>query len=156
MKLSQLKEILNQINEVKFVLPNGSKVPEHFHVTEVGQIDKNFIDCGGKVRKEEVISLQLWTANDYNHRLSADKLNSIISLSEKKLKLGDHEIEVEFQAETIGKYGLDFKDSKFVLTSKQTDCLALDACGITPSEMVVGSSELTSQQTSCTPGGGCC
>lgn len=156
MKLSQLKEILNQINEVNFALPNGLNVPEHFHVTEVGQIDKNFIDCGGKVRKEEVISLQLWTANDYDHRLSAEKLNSIIALSEKHLELGDHEIEVEFQAETIGKYGLDFKDSKFVLTSKQTDCLALDACGITPSEMVVGSSELTSQQTSCTPGGGCC
>lgn len=30
-----------------FKLENGNSVPEHFHVTEVGIITKDFIDCGG-------------------------------------------------------------------------------------------------------------
>ena len=41
MKLEQLKEILTDINTVRFQLPNGLMVPIHFHVTEVGLIQKN-------------------------------------------------------------------------------------------------------------------
>jgi hypothetical protein len=55
---------------------------------------------------------------------------NIIELSKKVLELGDLEIEVEYQAETIGKFGLDFDGKNFLLTSKQTDCLAKDQCGI--------------------------
>jgi hypothetical protein len=39
-------------------------VPEHFHVTEVGVVTKDFIDCGGTVRHEKVANFQLWDAND--------------------------------------------------------------------------------------------
>ncbi|MEX1187874.1 MAG: DUF6428 family protein [Bacteroidia bacterium] len=156
MKLSHLKTFLKDLDQVKFVLPDGKSVPEHFHVTEVGKIEKHFIDCGGTVRKEEVINFQLWTANDYDHRLSTNKLSSIINLSEKTLNLGDNEIEVEFQSETIGKYGLDFQDGVFLLTSKQTDCLAKDNCGIPPEKLKVNLKELVIEQAACTPGGGCC
>ena len=75
MKLSTLKIILQELDQVEFILPNGDKVPEHFHVTEVGKIEKTFVDCGGALRKEAVINFQLWLADDYNHRLSAQKLN---------------------------------------------------------------------------------
>lgn len=156
MKLSELKEILSQIDQVRFKLPDGNYVPEHFHVTEVGTIDKNFIDCGGTVRNETVINFQLWTANDYDHRLSAEKLKSIIALSEKHLDLGDYDIEVEFQAETIGKYGLKLQDANFLLTTKQTDCLAKDNCGIPEEKVKVNLSELTTEQSYCTPESGCC
>ena len=47
MKLSQVKALLPTLENVTFKLENGSFVPEHFHVTEVGMITKNFIDCGG-------------------------------------------------------------------------------------------------------------
>ena len=50
MKLSQAKNILKSVETVNFTLPDGTSVPEHFHVTEVGLITKNFIDCGGTVR----------------------------------------------------------------------------------------------------------
>ena len=36
---------------VQLILPGGSAIPQHFHVTEVGQVQKDFIDCGGDVRK---------------------------------------------------------------------------------------------------------
>ncbi len=43
MKLSKIKEILPTLEHVEFQLENGTFVPEHFHVTEVGQINKIFI-----------------------------------------------------------------------------------------------------------------
>ena len=108
MKLSQVKSVLKELETINFQLPNGELVPSHFHVTEVGKITKHFIDCGGTVRHEEVVNFQLWNANDYDHRLHPEKLLNIIELSEKVLKIEDLEIEVEYQADTIGKFGLDF------------------------------------------------
>ncbi|MEI7863404.1 MAG: DUF6428 family protein, partial [Planctomycetota bacterium] len=32
------------------MLPDKSFVPAHFHITEVGRVQKDFIDCGGTVR----------------------------------------------------------------------------------------------------------
>lgn len=155
MKLSQIKEHLNQLEQIAFVLPSGELVPNHFHVTEVGKITKHFIDCGGTVRTEEVANFQLFSAYDYDHRLHPEKLLNIIELSEKILVLEDLEIEVEYQADTIGKYGLDYDGSNFVLTSKQTDCLAKDKCGIPAQKPRIKLSELQASAT-CSPDSGCC
>ena len=156
MKLSEIKKTLETAETVNFQLPNGTFVPEHFHVTEVGLITKNFIDCGGTVRKETVVNFQLWNANDFEHRLKPQKLIHIIELSEKVLGIEDYEIEVEYQAETIGKYDLGFNGKDFTLLNKQTACLAEDACGIPQEKQKTKLSEIPSQTNSCTPGGGCC
>lgn len=155
MKLSQVKSALKELKTIGFQLPNGELVPNHFHVTEVGKITKHFIDCGGTERKEEVVNFQLWNANDYDHRLHPEKLLNIIELSEKVLKIADLEIEVEYQADTIGKFGLDFDGKSFLLTSKQTDCLAKDQCGIPTEKPKVKMSEMKIV-TSCKPNSGCC
>lgn len=156
MKLSEIKSTLNTINQVNFKLPNGEEVPKHFHVTEVGHIQKSFIDCGGTMRNESVISFQLYTAEDYDHRLGAKKLHQIISLSERTLNLPDSEIEVEYQGETIGKYGLSYVDGTFQLTPKHTDCLAKDSCGIPTPKVKVKLQDLKSNATCCAPETGCC
>ncbi|MEQ8625725.1 MAG: DUF6428 family protein [Vicingaceae bacterium] len=155
MKLSEVKKHLNKLNQIAFELPNGELVPSHFHVTEVGRITKHFIDCGGTIRNEEVANFQLWDANDYDHRLHPEKLLKIIELSQEKLSIGDLEIEVEYQAETIGKFGLDFDGTNFLLTTKQTDCLAKDQCGVPAEKTKKNLSELETTNA-CTPGGGCC
>lgn len=155
MKLSEVKSILNKMETIGFQLPNGELVPSHFHVTEVGKISKHFIDCGGTIRKEEVVNFQLWNANDYDHRLHPEKLVKIIELSEKALGIEDLEIEVEYQGETIGKFGLDFNGNYFELTSKQTDCLAKDNCGIPPVKQKVKMADLTNEPC-CSPDGNCC
>ena len=155
MKLSQVKSVLKELETIGFQLPNGELVPNHFHVTEVGKITKHFIDCGGTERKEEVVNFQLWNANDYDHRLHPEKLLNIIELSEKVLKIADLEIEVEYQADTIGKFGLDFDGQHFLLTSKQTDCLAKDQCGIHAEKPKKILSEIQTA-TSCEHGRGCC
>lgn len=157
MKLSEIKEILPTLDNVEFQLENGTFVPEHFHVTEVGQITKNFIDCGGVIRTERVVNFQLWDANDFEHRLKPTKLLNIIKLSEEKLGMEDAEIEVEYQSNTIGKYDLEFIGKTFVLKNKTTACLAEDACGIPSGKQKKNLIELNVNQTNnCTPGGGCC
>lgn len=157
MKLSEIKKILTTVEAVNFELPDGKFVPEYFHVTEVGLITKNFIDCGGVVRKETVVNFQLWNANDYEHRLKPQKLIHIIELSEKVLGIGDFEIEVEYQNTTIGKYDLDFNGKDFLLLNKTTACLAQDQCGIPSEKPKLKLTQLsTDEGNSCTPGGSCC
>jgi len=156
MNLSEIKSALSQVDEVIFTQPDGTRVPAHFHVTEVGTIEKHFIDCGGTERKESVVNFQLFTATDYDHRLSAQKLRSIIELSEQKLGMNNLPIEVEYQGDTIGKYGLEFDNGVFMLTSTQTDCLAKDKCGIPEQKPRIRLSALQIKENACTPGSGCC
>lgn len=157
MKLSDFKQKLSSVQELNFLLPDGTPVPKHFHVTEVGQVLKHFIDCGGTIRNEKAVNFQLWEANDFDHRLAPQKLMNIIQLSENKLNIEDAEIEVEYQAETIGKYGLEFNGKDFLLTLKQTNCLATDRCGIPADKLKVNLKDLQPKSTGCcTPGGGCC
>ena len=47
MRLSEFKNSLVKQELLTFKLPNGTKIPSHFHVTEVGLITREFIDCGG-------------------------------------------------------------------------------------------------------------
>ncbi|MVX34475.1 DUF6428 family protein [Myroides sp. LoEW2-1] len=136
MKLSEVKKALVTLEKVDFQFEDGTFVPAHFHVTEVGQVEKRFIDCGGVIRNEKKVIFQLWNANDFEHRLKANKLLDIIKLSEDRLKIEDAEIEVEFQGKhTIGKYYLSFNGSHFVLLNTLTACLAEDSCGIKPEHL---------------------
>lgn len=153
MKLSEIKQILDTLETVDFQLENGSSVPEHFHITEVGVNTKHLIDCGGTVRNEKFANFQLWNANDFDHRLKPSKLKNIIALSEKVLEMDDLEIEVEYQTETIGKYDLEFNGKAFVLLSKKTTCRAKDNCG-TPKKEKLQLSEL--ETSCCSSDGNCC
>ena len=155
MKLSEVKLVLEESKTIGFELPDGKLVPPHFHITEVGKVTKHFIDCGGTVRNEEVVNLQLWNAHDYDHRLHPEKFLKIIKLSEEVLELENAEIEVEYQGNTIQKFGLDFNGRNFLLTTKHTDCLAKDNCGIPDEKQKVRLSDLN-EEPCCSPDGNCC
>ena len=152
MKISEMKQTLAGLESVNFRLPSGEHLPAHFHVTEVGLVSKHFIDCGGVERKETVANFQLWEAGDYDHRLAPQKFLHILQLSAKILGSQDLNIEVEYQQATIGKFGLAFDGHDFLLTPKQTACLAQDACGIPSAAFALPQLQVAA----CTPGGGCC
>lgn len=152
MKMSEMKQVLADLPAVSFRLPDGTALPAHFHVTEVGLVTKHFIDCGGMERRETVANFQLWEAGDYDHRLAPQKFLHILQLSEKILGSQDMDIEVEYQQATIGKFGLAFDGYDFLLTPKQTACLAQDACGIPNAAFALPQLPMAA----CTPGGGCC
>jgi len=80
--------------------------------------------------------------------LHPEKMLQILTLSEKAFNLQDLEIEVEYQGITIQKFGLDLKGNNFLLTQKETACLAQEACGVSEAKAEAANS--------CAPGSGCC
>jgi hypothetical protein len=115
-------------------LPSGEFIPDHFHVTEVGRVDKDFIDCGGTRRIDSACVIQVWTANDVDHRLSASKLRKILGLG-AVLGVSNMRVEIEYGEDVASLYKLSHVEVTpggllFVLAGKKTDCLAPDKCGV--------------------------
>jgi hypothetical protein len=137
MKLKEFKERLqthiNDGDELLFRLEDGTLIPPYFHITEMGMKIKHFVDCGGVARTEECINFQIWTADDFDHRLTSQKLLELIGKNEGLFGKTNLEIEMEYQTNTIGSYTLeesDYPNALFTLKSKKTNCLAPDKCGI--------------------------
>ena len=135
MKLKELKATLARHPEahLRFRLPNGDFVPAHAHVTEVARIEKRFIDCGGTLRNESLCRLQTWTADDFDHRLTAGKLLTILSKASSFLETDDIDVDVEHQLQFISQFPLEaieVHDWQLVLAlgERHTACLALDKC----------------------------
>ena len=156
MKLSQLKTFLEKSDSLNFKLEDGTQIPPHFHVTEAGLTTKNFIDCGGTLRTEKNINFQVWVASDTDHRLEPQKLNKIISISESHFGNEDLDVEVEYQTNTIGRYGLKIEGENLILTSKATDCLAKENCGVSDKVNNVIEKVKSEASSCCSPGSGCC
>jgi hypothetical protein len=157
MTYNELKTALSGMTEIQIQLPDGNFIPAHFHITEAGLTTKHFIDCGGTMRLEKYANLQIWVASDTDHRLSPQKLIKILDLASPLFPENSIEIEVEYQAETIGRYGLSWNGKSFQLTTKQTDCLAKELCGVPVEKQKLALAELSTEKSSCcTPGGGCC
>lgn len=154
MRLSEFKLYLKTAKKVEFQLPNGNYVPSNFHVTEVGLNSKKYIDCGSNIRNTNKINFQLWSADDYDHKISPEKLLSIIEISEKTFLFEDLEIEIEFQQSTIGIFDLDYKNETFHLVNKNTDCLDKKKCGFEVNKVVEFSNK--KKLKSCNPKDGCC
>lgn len=138
MRLHELKAVLQSHSSKfpRFVLSNGDRVPAHFHLTEVGHVAKNFIDCGGTTRQTESCVLQLWVNDsDSDHRLDAGKFASILSLGERVLPNNDLDVEVEYGDYAISQFPVESftvtgDRVEFTLGTKHTDCLAKEKCGI--------------------------
>jgi hypothetical protein len=112
-------------------------VPAHFHVTEVGRVQKDFIDCGGTTRSTVSCLLQVWVAHDTTHRLTAGKLAGILQLAAPLLKSSALPVEVEYENGVVAQYpvaGVEVTPAGllFHLGKKHTDCLAPDRCGVGP------------------------
>lgn len=155
MKRSELTYHLSYLNELTLRLPDGSYVPNHFHITEAGVTTKSFIDCGGTPRTDRQLTLQVWTAEDTEHRLIPSKLNRILELAKPILGTEDLPVVVEYQQETVSLYDLEFEPAsrEFFLAARETDCLAKDRCGIPEKNEL---ETVGADASGCTPGGGCC
>lgn len=133
--LSQLKSDLAQYEDasIRFRLPDGSLSPAHAHITEVGLVTKEFIDCGGTTRIEKKCQMQSWVADDTDHRLSAGKLLSIIDKATSILGGEDLPVEVEHDvgfAAPFSMVGVALQGSELILSleGRHTACLAPDIC----------------------------
>ena len=132
-----LKEVLgeNSGKGLLLVLPSGEAVPQHFHVTEVGGVRKDFIDCGGTKRVASWCLLQAWVATDVEHRIGAEKLLKILEMGASVMPGDFLPVEFEYEDGVISQYPLaavEVGEAALVLKleKKHTDCLAKDKCGI--------------------------
>ena len=119
------------------MLPSGDFVPAHFLVTEVGRVQKDFIDCGGTTRSAVTCLLQVWVAKDTEHRLTAGKLAGVLRLAAPLLKSDALPVEVEYEGEAVSQFPVAAAEVTpggvlFHLGTKHTDCLAPDKCGVGP------------------------
>ncbi len=126
---------VNPNTGIRVNLPDGSFVPAHFHVTEVGRVQKDFIDCGGTVRNSITCVLQVWIANDVDHRLDTTKLSKIIEKGTDLFGSMNVPIEIEYDNGLVSQYPLlETKVTPecvfLILGKKHTDCLAQDRCGV--------------------------
>lgn len=118
-----------------WMLPDRSFVPVHYHITEVGRVRKDFIDCGGTIRSAQACVLQIWVANDLDHRLETTKLASIMRVARPLLESDDLPVEVEYEQGVLSQYpvgGVEATPSGllFALGTKHTACLAPEKCRV--------------------------
>jgi hypothetical protein len=151
MNTAEFTTLLSALSDkpVHFVLPDGGRIPGHAHITEVGRVDREFLDCGGQRRKTSLCCLQSWVADDTDHRLPARKLAAIIDRALGPLGLASLPVEIEYEDGFISQFPVVAVEVYAVvvvrLGTKHTDCLAKEVC--LPS---------AAPSNSCSPGSGCC
>jgi hypothetical protein len=142
-------------------LPDGARIPAHFHITEVGHVTRRFIDCGGTRRHQETCLLQTWVHDDVEHRLTAGKLAGVFERLGDLLE--DFSLPIEFEVElgTASWFGVEDASVvdgslEFALSPKPTDCLARGVCLPDGCGTVGAALGVSEQPERCAPGGGCC
>ena len=125
----------NPESSVRFILPDGGFIPAHFHITEVGHVRKDFIDCGGTVRSLQTCLLQAWVASDEDHRINTTKLVKVLRLADSILGAAALPVEVEYEDGFVSQFPVAAAEVTpqgilFFLTTKHTDCLAKEKCGV--------------------------
>lgn len=160
MTLFELKTLLSAHSDRAFriQLPEGAAVPVSFHVTEVGRVQKTFLDCGGKLRESVTCQLQIWVGPDYDHRLETGKMAAILDKAKNYLSDETVPVEVEYEDQVISQYtieGPEVSDDAvvLVLAHKHTECLAPELCGLPP---LPGAGKTKASAGSCCGPKGCC
>ncbi len=131
MKLFHLRAILEKHPDTfpRFVLPNGDCIPPHAHVTEVGHVAKNYIDCGGETGRSETVLLQTHVGPDTEHRLRSDRFAKILELGTRVLPHDQLEVMVEYDCCVVAQYPVSEVNPAgqhldVVLSKRHTQCLA--------------------------------
>jgi Family of unknown function (DUF6428) len=138
MNLTEFNTLLARHADLPFLLllPGGGEVPQSFHVTEVGHVNKQFVDCGSGYHQSNTVQLQAWVGEDDEHRLLAGKLSRILETVQRRMlppDAGGFPVEIEYENLELTQFriaGYDVQDGAVVLrlASKHTDCLAKDKC----------------------------
>jgi Family of unknown function (DUF6428) len=132
-KLHELAGLLNRHPDSfpRFVLPDGDRIPAHAHITEIGHVIKNFVDCGGLTGKEEKVLLQTHVGDDKEHRLRSDRLARILQLGNRVLPSPNLDVVVEYDCCVVAQYPIAEAVSAghyldLILQRAKTQCRARD------------------------------
>src|SRR6059058_4144987 len=131
MKLRELQDTLRTNPETfpRLVLPDGDYIPAHAHITEIGHVVRNFIDCGGLSGTEEKVVLQTHVGSDTDHRLTSDRFATILQLGSRVIPSGDLNVDVEYDCCVVAQYPIaeaapDGEHLNLILQRGRTQCRA--------------------------------
>lgn len=115
MNITEFRQVVadHPDHDLRFVLDNGHAIAAHFHITEVGRVEKRFVDCGGKPRQTTTCALQTLVAGDTEHRLTTTKLAKILQLVDTLGLPADVPVEVEHQ-------GARYRSIRWVRSLRET------------------------------------
>jgi hypothetical protein len=137
MTLCELKSLLADYPDRYFRLrlPDASSVPMSFHITEVGRVQKTFLDCGGQLRERTTCQLQVWVGEDFEHRIETGKMAGILTKAVALLPDDSVSVEIEYEDRVISQYTIEtheLTDDSVILNlaHKHTECLAPELCGL--------------------------
>lgn len=137
MNLTELKSLLatHPQRAFRLLLPDGGPVPVSFHITEVGRVNKTFLDCGGTLRETITCQLQVWVGEDYDHRIETGKMAGILEKGKSLLPDESVPVEIEYEDRVISQYTIpehEITDDAVILklAHKHTECLAPELCGL--------------------------
>lgn len=135
MTVSALRAVLSAAPSlpISVVWPDGEPIEAHFHVTEIGRVQRDFVDCGGTVRRVVTCLLQTWVGDDVDHRITGDQL--LRAFAHAVPILGGEDLPVELEYEACNVVQLKIVSAKVEsdtlvirLGKKHTDCLAKELC----------------------------
>ena len=161
MKTSEFLDLLKEHSgkSLHFEYTPGKRVGNHYHITEVKNVQIDAVDCGGRADQWSETVIQLWESEaeaGKDKPMSAYKAQSILNRV--------HGVRpMQLDAVVKFEYGIDafhtaqlpvqaayFNENELLIQLKPdiTDCKAKDACGVPePAEAAQGA---------CQPGSGCC
>jgi hypothetical protein len=157
--LAELQQTLaaHRGHVLQFVLPDGGLIEEHFHITEVGHVTKDFMDCGGTRRTSSACVLQTLVAHDVDHRLSSDKFADVLRRTALVVPDDALPVEIEYDQGTVAQYAVAGATVEggailFSLEAKHTACLAPDKCGLAEPDSANADNQ---PEAACDPAGNC-
>jgi len=166
MTLQEFKALLqdNRGKLFQVALPTGDQVPISFHITEVGRVDKTFLDCGGTLRNRSTAQLQVWVGPDEDHRIQAGKMVDILERSGAVVPDDTLPLEMEYEMENgfVSQFPVaDFAVSDVAvvlhLGVRHTECLAPELCIVPANKSFSLSMAPVAQTNDCGCGpSGCC
>lgn len=166
MTLSEFKFLLqdNRGRLFQVALPTGDRVPISFHITEVGRVEKTFLDCGGTLRNRSTVQLQIWVGPDEDHRIQAGKMADILERSSQVVPDDSLPLEMEYELENgfvsqfpVADHSVSDDAVVLHLGVRHTECLAPELCIVPAKSTPIALSMVASDTNGCGYGpSGCC
>lgn len=152
MNVSEFIEFLGSrgASEVVFYLNNGTVFSPHFHISFISKVDKTGFTCEKIPYAEAFVEIQLWVADDVNHRISGDKFLSILSKLDLQAAdlLKDLNIQLDLNG-VLSSFSLRQSEGLLVLNPLKASCPVPELCVVDNVQEEVNSG-------ACKPGSGCC
>ncbi|MEO6993491.1 MAG: DUF6428 family protein [Lacunisphaera sp.] len=118
---------------ITVIWPDGEPIEAHFHVTEIGRVQRDFVDCGGTVRQVVTCLLQTWVGDDLEHRITGGSLLKAFLHVDPILRGEDLPVELEYESCNVVQLKvlsavLEAGHLVIRLGNKHTGCLAKELC----------------------------